>query len=158
MAHHRFRGRVAFVVGALSLLRVAGDRSETSILNASISNTEPMTTIRQIIIALLLACTLTGCPGVTPVVPEHSVPAWSGNDQNGGILSIDKNGAVITPAAQREFNDLALKYGRMVVPNILPNLGSVWRESDGNYQVTMEMLSRWHELLMIRDRVRVDGK
>jgi len=117
-----------------------------------------MMNIRHITLALLLACSLTGCPGVTPVVPEHTTPAWSGNDQNGGVISIDKNGAIITPAAQREFNDLAMKYGRMVVPNILPNIGSTWRESDGNYQVTLEMLSRWHELILIRDRVRVDGK
>lgn len=117
-----------------------------------------MKQLRHFALALLLACSVAGCARVTPTIYESTVPGWSGNNQDSGIISVDANGAIITPAAQRAFNDLALRYGRMVVPHILPNLGSEWIPESGNYRVTLEMLSRWHELIQLRDRARVDGK
>ncbi len=109
------------------------------------------------IILIALVCGMVGCANVTPTVDDHTVAGWSGSVQNSGIIGIDRDGATVTPGAIDEFNALLAKYGSTLLPPRNPHWGYSPLPS-GDYLMTLEAVSVWKSMLILRDRERIDGK
>lgn len=109
-------------------------------------------------LALIAALSLSvaGCGHVTPVIEEFSEPSFVGNERNSGVVQFTADGAEVTPRARDEYNHLISEHGSKTVPPITEDFGMT-KMDNGNYKMTLEAVSRWKDLLIIRSRDRVDG-
>ena len=84
-------------------------------------------------LALILLLALTGCTRTLTVAPAPvvvRVAAASGNSFNGGTVSADMNGFVVTPEYVSEYRALLAQYPDVFTPRPAPDQGITRAGSD----------------------------
>ncbi len=112
-------------------------------------------TLKTKILILLGATFLSGC-SVTPKVDENKTIAFSGNDENAGIIGFYTDGSLeITEDGRSRFNALIELFGERTIPKTSKDFGML-ATTEGHYSLTREAAERWYQLKLISEKDRVD--
>ncbi len=90
-----------------------------------------------------IAIMVLACAGCT-VTPDRVAPAaasYDGGEANSGVLSIENEGAVVTPRLVDRYRALLAVYKNTFVPRVDPKVG-VLKNPDGTFFITNEVVER----------------
>jgi hypothetical protein len=110
-------------------------------------------TVVVIIVVGLITFAAQGCSTVTPTPVKPTQAAFSGNDQNGGIIGLAPPGAgyVVTADFRDRYNALIAVYGKDILPPLKADEGITARADgtcviDKQHLVDEILMADWHRM------------
>lgn len=95
----------------------------------------------RFLFAVCAIASLSGCVGtVTPKKVYSQSASYDGNDQNSGVLSISKDGGIVTGDWRARYNALIVKYGRSLTSPITSPDAGLMIQPDGTYHATLQTM------------------
>lgn len=103
--------------------------------------------------ALICALSISGCTSSLTIAPapiKTTQASWDGNKQNSGIISVNKDGFLVTPHFIDRYQGLLARYGDRLTPKVRPDDTIGVSPEGGNFQITAQVLARFNRLNAMR--------